>query len=115
MKMVRKQKRFLKNRVLYEYKTVEYNKEEILNKFDYDVKTIPVAEKEALENPINMNELNDCLRGGTRNNVSPGLSGFSGTFYKIFRGLLRCMILPAIHQIFEDKHFQSPKGWVISV
>ena len=88
---------------VYEYRTVENTKEEILDKIGHGMKIISQAEKEALENPINMNELSECL-GRTRNNISLGASGFSGSFYKMFWDLLKYIVLAAIHQIFEDKH-----------
>ena len=86
MKMVRKWKK------LYKHKKVEQTKEEILERIQNDIKKIFEAEKDALENPIKMNELSDCLRK-KRNNVSPGVSGFSGEFYKMFWDLLRNIVL----------------------
>ena len=41
--------------------------EEILEKIGNDVNIISEAKKEKLENPINMNELSDCLRGTITN------------------------------------------------
>ena len=49
-----------------------------------------------------MDEVNVCLKA-TRNNVSPGVSGFSGVFYKIFWHLLNYIVLKSINQIFTDK------------
>ena len=66
---------------LYAYRAVQHTKEEILEVIGKDVKTISEHEKEALENPISMDEVNICLKA-TRNNVSSGVSGFSGGFLK---------------------------------
>ena len=44
-------------------------------------------ERDTLEDPISLVEVNDFLKA-TRNNVSLGVSGFSGAFYKMFWGLL---------------------------
>ena len=49
-----------------------------------------------------MTELINALRN-TRNNVSPGVSGFSRAFYKVFWKWLKYIILGAIHEIFENK------------
>ena len=45
------------------------------NEIDKELKTISEHEKEALENPISLDEVNSCLKA-TRTNVSPGVSGF---------------------------------------
>ena len=78
-------------------------REEILEKIGPEVKKISEVEQQALDEPIKIGELNDCLKG-TRNNVCPGVSGFSGAFYKMFGKWFQYLVLGAIHQIFEDKH-----------
>ena len=64
---------------LYKNRVVEKTKEDILKRIGNDVKVISEAEKEKLENPINMSNLSECLRKN-RNNTSPGVYGFSGDF-----------------------------------
>ena len=71
-----------------------------------DVKKISKYEQSTLEEPIKMAELNDALKS-TRNNVSPGVSGFSGAFYKMFWKWLQYIVLGAIHMIFEDKQLTT--------
>ena len=58
-------------------------KEDILNAIESDVRTISEHEKESLENPISLEEVNTCLQTN-RNSVSLGVSGFSVPFYKMF-------------------------------
>ena len=67
---------------LYKRREVVHTREEIIEKIGPDVKKISEVEQLALEEPIRIGDLNDCLKG-TRNNGSPGVSGFSGAFYKI--------------------------------
>ena len=68
---------------LYKNHEVEHTHDEIIERIGGDIKKISEYETEALENPIGMSELNDALLN-TRNNVSTGVSGFSGSFYKVF-------------------------------
>ena len=60
---------------LYKHCEVEHTYDKIIEQIGYDVKRVPEHEKETLENPISMSELNDALLN-TRNNVSPGVSDF---------------------------------------
>ena len=87
---------------LYKYREVEHAKEEILNEIGADLRTISEMDKGALENPISLKKFNICLKA-TRNNVSPGDSGFLGAFYKFIWLLLNYVVPAAIHQIFIEK------------
>ena len=64
---------------LYKHREVEHTQNKILKQIGNDIKNIFDYEKETLEDPIGMTELTDALRN-TRNNVSLGVSGFSGEF-----------------------------------
>ena len=68
---------------LYKYREVEHSNEDILDTIGGNIRTISEIEKEALENPISLEEVNTCLKA-TRNNVSLGFYGFSRAFYKMF-------------------------------
>ena len=83
---------------------VEHSKEETLEKIGSDIKTISEVEKEALENPISLNKLNDCLKAMIHN-ISPGVSGFSGAFYKMFWGFLKYTVLASIPKSLKIKTF----------
>ena len=39
----------------------------------------------------------------SRNNIAPRWGEFSGGFYNVIWGLLKAMVLGAIHQIFDDR------------
>ena len=71
-------------------------KDDILDAIGGDVRTISEFEKEALENPISLDEVNTCLKA-MRNNVSSGMPRFSRAFNKMFWFLLKYIVLAAIH------------------
>ena len=83
---------------LYEKREVDHTREEIREKIGPDAKKISEVEQKTLEEPIKIGELNECLKS-TRNNVSPGVSGFSGRFYMFWK-CLQYLVLGAIQQIF---------------
>ena len=66
------------------------------------VKKISEAEKENLEKTITMEEVSKTLKN-TRNNVAPGVGGFTGAFYKVFWCFLKQIVLGAMHEIFVNK------------
>ena len=67
-----------------------------------NVKIITQIERGKLDSNIEMDEVSKYLMK-TRNNVAPGLGGFTGAFYKVFWCYLKHVVLGAIHQIFKDK------------
>ena len=86
---------------MYKHQKVEHTYNKILWQIGWDVKKIYEHEKESLEVPISMSELNDSLLK-TRNNVSPGVSGFSGCFYKVFWKWLKHIVLGSLQEIFKN-------------
>ena len=66
------------------------------------VKKISEAEKENLEKTITMEEVSKTLKN-TRNNIAPGVGGFTGAFYKVFWCFLKQIVLGAMHEIFVNK------------
>ena len=67
-----------------------------------DVRKISEQESCRIEEKITMDEVSKTLRN-TENNVAPGAGGFSGSFYKVLWCLIKCIVLGAIHEIFENK------------
>ena len=49
-----------------------------------------------------MEEVSKTLKN-TRNNVAPGVGGFTGAFYKVFWCFLKQIVLGAMHEIFVNK------------
>ena len=83
------------------------NEESVINKEDIlemigQVKKINEADKENLESTITMEDVSQTLKN-TRNNVAPGVGGFTGAFYKVFLCLLKKVVLGAMHEIFKNK------------
>ena len=68
--------------VLYRKEETVIQKEDIL-KMTGQVKKISEADKENLEKKITREEVSKTLKN-TRNNVAPGVCGFTGAFYKVF-------------------------------
>ena len=58
------------------------------------------AERESIEGELTMVELSNYLRK-VRNNVSPGSSGFTGEFFKLFWKDLRQFMLSSVNYSFE--------------
>ena len=77
-------------------KSVEHSKEEVKNCIGEDLKVITDDEKEKLEQDINKEELNYCIKN-TKNNILPGASGYTEAFYKVFCRLLKYIVQDAIH------------------
>ena len=71
------------------------------------VKKISEAEKGNLEKAITMEEISKTLKN-TRNNVAPGVGGFTGAFYKIFQGFLKQIVLGAMHDMFNLNRWIDP-------
>ena len=55
-----------------------------------------------LEKSIDQSEDSKCLKA-TRNNVAPGASGFTSSFYKVFWKLLSSLVTRAINKTFEQE------------
>ena len=68
---------------LYKQLDFKHTQNEISDRIGNDIKKISEHEKLTLEEPIGMTKMNHALRN-TRNYVRPGVSGFSGAFYKVF-------------------------------
>ena len=59
------------------------------------IKKLTDKEVARLETRIDQCEVNKCLQNG-RNNVAPGASGSTGSFYKVFWNLLSSLVTRAI-------------------
>ena len=86
---------------LYRREETNCRKEEILEKIG-EVRRISEEESCKLEDMIILEEVSKTL-SNTRNNVAPGVGGFSGSFYKVFWCLIKYIVLGTIHEIFENK------------
>ena len=68
---------------------------------DYHGKKISEPEKQKLEGNITLEEMTKYLKK-TRNNVSPGSSGFTNEFYKFFWRDLKIFVLNAVEFAFDN-------------
>ena len=59
------------------------------------------GEKQSMEGKIRVNEMTSYLKK-TKNNVSPGSSGFTNEFYKFFWRDLKFFVINAVDYAFEN-------------
>ena len=95
-------KKFYKN--LYA-KTIIYADKKDIMKFigESKIKSLKPEEISQLEREISQQEVSQCLKN-TRNNVAPGASGFTGSFYKVFWKLLSSLVTRAINKSFKREY-----------
>ena len=70
------------------------------------IKKLTEEEVARLEIGINQSEVNKCLQS-THNNVLPGASWFTGSFYKVFWKLLSSIVTRAINKSFKHGYSSS--------
>ena len=88
--------------MLYKLRDIEHTEEEKSERIGQEIKKHIRAQKNDSRRSNRNGQLNDALKN-TRNNISPGVSGLSGAFYKVFWKWLPHIVLKAIHMIYEDK------------
>ena len=66
------------------------------------IRNLKEFEYNNLEKEIYKNAVSKFLKE-TRNNVAPGMSGFTDTFYKVFRKMLSTLATRAINRIHEQE------------
>ena len=100
----------VENEIFQYYKNLYKNKDHqnevpsIGNFFESNIQNIPKlsdVQKNLMEGKISLNELTSYLKK-TKNNVSPGSSGFTNEFYKFFWRDLKYFVLNAIEFAFEN-------------
>ena len=87
---------------LYNHKPSAPDNESIENAIGNDnIKTLTPEELAHTEKEITMNEIEFCLNK-TKNNISPGSSGFTGAIYKAFWSSLKYPVHKTINAIYDS-------------